>query len=585
MTTQSALSDVRFAPSARAKSAGDTPAAELDRAVAAVREKAREFARLPAKQKQALLGSVVPRISAVGRAWVDAACRAKGISATAPVSGEEWLGGPMTTARNARLLAESLAQIAEKGRPQLGRGVRTRPDGRLMVSVFPTSGLDGVLQRGFTADVLMEPGVDAAAASERQASFYRRKDPEGKVTVVLGAGNVSSIPPMDAMYKMFVDGHVCVVKMNPVNEWAGPFLEEAFAPLISRDYLRIVYGGGEVGAYLTEHKDVDDIHITGSDRTHDTIVWGPPGPERDRRRRENDPRLKKTITSELGNVSPVAVVPAAYTDEELWFQARNVASMVENNASFNCNAAKVLILAKGWAQRDRFLELLEKALGEAPPRKAFYPGARDRYEQLIGGRSGVKKFGAESEGVLAWALVRDVDASNADEALFKVEPFCGILSQTDIGSADPVEFLAEATRFCNERLWGTLNACLVIDPRSESDPAISAALDRAIVDLRYGSVTINHWPGVVYGTASAPWGGHPSATLLDVKSGIGWVHNTYMLEAIEKTVLRGPLVVSPKPAWFYDNAVCHLLGERMSEFEAAPTMWKVPGIAMAALRG
>src|SRR6185436_16052141 len=130
MTTESPLSDQRFAPSARAKSAGDTPVAELDRAVAAVREKAREFARLPAKQKQALLGSVVPRISAVGRAWVDAACRAKGISATGAVSGEEWLGGPMTTVRNARLLVESLAQIADKGRPQLGRGVRARADGR-----------------------------------------------------------------------------------------------------------------------------------------------------------------------------------------------------------------------------------------------------------------------------------------------------------------------------------------------------------------------------------------------------------------------------------------------------------------------
>ncbi len=46
---------------------------------------------------------------------------------------------------------------------------------------------------------------------------------------MLGAGNVASIPPMDALYKMFVDGNVCLVKLNPVNEYLGPFYEEALA--------------------------------------------------------------------------------------------------------------------------------------------------------------------------------------------------------------------------------------------------------------------------------------------------------------------------------------------------------------------
>ena len=48
---------------------------------------------------------------------------------------------------------------------------------------------------------------------------------------------------MDALYKMFVEGMVCVLKMNPVNEYLGPYLERALEPLIARGYLRIVYGG------------------------------------------------------------------------------------------------------------------------------------------------------------------------------------------------------------------------------------------------------------------------------------------------------------------------------------------------------
>ena len=42
-------------------------------------------------------------------------------------------------------------------------------------------------------------------------------DVKGKVALILGAGNVSSIPPMDALYKSFAEGFVNVVKMNPVN--------------------------------------------------------------------------------------------------------------------------------------------------------------------------------------------------------------------------------------------------------------------------------------------------------------------------------------------------------------------------------
>jgi acyl-CoA reductase-like NAD-dependent aldehyde dehydrogenase len=574
-----------LAPSARVASAVATSRPELDRAVAAVRAKAREFARLSPRAKADLLRGVLPKIVDSGRDWVVAACRAKGISPSAPVAGEEWIAGPMVTVRNVRLLVESLEEIVRNGRPKLGRSARPRPDGRMEVDVFPASPFDSLTATGFTCKVLLQEGVGQSDAVVKQASFYQKRDPEGEVALILGAGNVSSIPPMDALYKMFVDGAVCVVKMNPVNEWVGPFLEKTFEPFISRDFMRVVYGGGDAGAYLCQHADIDSIHITGSDKTHDLIVWGPPGPERERRKRDGDPLLKKRITSELGNVSPIAIVPAVYSDDELSFQARSVVSMVVNNASFNCNAGKMLVLPKGWPQRDTFMSLVAKSFAKVPPRKAYYPGAHDRYESLVHGHPRVDKFGQASEDALPWALIRDVDSSNGGEVLFHTEPFCGILSQTEVGSNDPAEFLAEATRFCNDTLWGTLNATIVIHPRVESDASIARALEKAIVDLRYGSVAINHWPALVYGYVTPPWGGHPSATLKDIQSGLGWVHNTFMLEGIDKSVVRGPLRVGIKPAWFYDNTKTHVIGERLLHFEAAPSWLKAPALAIAGMTG
>jgi len=550
-----------------------------------VRAKAKEFARLAPRAKADLLRGILPRIVDASRDWVVAACRAKGIPASAPVAGEEWIAGPMVTVRNVRLLAEGLEAIARSGRLPFGRSARTRADGRVEVDVFPAGPFDSLTSTGFSCKVLLQEGVGRIEAEERQGSFYKKRDPDGEVALILGAGNVSSIPPMDALYKMFVDGAVCVVKMNPVNEWMGPFLEKTFEPLIARDFLRVVYGGADAGGYLSQHPEVDSIHITGSDKTHDLIVWGAPGPERDRRKAAKDPLLKKKITSELGNVSPIAFTPGVYSDDELWFQARNLATMVVNNASFNCNAGKMLILPKGWPLKEKLMSLVAKALAQVPPRKAYYPGALERYASLTSGHARVDKFGQATADALSWALIRDVDGSNAHEVLFHAEPFCGILSQTEVGSNDPVEFLAAATTFCNDTLWGTLNATIVVHPRVEKDPAVERALDRAIVDLRYGSVAINHWPALVYGFVTPPWGGHPSATLEDIQSGLGWVHNTFMLEGVDKSVVRGPLRTGMKPAWFYDNKSTHVIGERLTRFEAAPSWLKAPGLAVAAATG
>lgn len=572
--------------SASARSASDTSNEQLDALLAGLKAKAPEFARVSVSARAALLRACMPTIHAQAKGWVEAAVNAKGLDLQHPAAFEEWVGGVMATLRNTRLLAENLERIATTGSPGPGDDkIRADEHGRTVVEVFPNNLIDKLLYTGFTATVRMEKGLSPADVRARQASYYKKHEPKSGVSLVLGAGNVASIPPMDALYKMFVEGFVCLVKLNPVNEFLLPFLERAFAPLVEPGYLKFVKGGAEVGGYLVHHADVDDVHITGSDRTHDMIVWGPPGPERERRMREDDPLLKKAITSELGCVTPVILTPGPYSESELAFLAQNIATMMVNNASCNCNAGKMLVTSKSWADRPKLLSMIQDVLRTQKPRKAYYPGAFDRYNTLARDHAKAEKFGDAKDGELPWTTVFGLDASDKDEQLYVVEPFCPILSETSLEADSAADFLKKATAFCNDRLWGTLSAIVVIHPQTEKDPVVAKALYDAVDELRYGAVGINQWTGLVYALVTPPWGAHPSSTLKNIQGGLGWVHNSFMLEGIEKTVLRGPLTVFPKPPWFVSSQTAHEIGPKLVELEYDPSVWKVPGIAVAALRG
>lgn len=557
----------------------------IDILVRRVREGSGAWVRLALTERIRLLEDLRHAYAAIAEPSVRAACEAKGIDPGGPLAGEEWLAGPMVVVRSLRLLADALKDIQRHGVPVIPRKhLRTLEDGRLAARLYPRDALEGVLLPGNVGEVYFQPGVTADNLREHQASFYRQPH-KGRVCAVLGGGNVNSIPPLDCLSKLFVEGTVCVLKMNPVNAYLGPFLEQAFAPLIARDALALVYGGAEEGAQLVAHDAVDEVHITGSDRTHDALVWGPPGPESDARRQRNEPLLTKHVSSELGNISPVVVVPGPYSDGELRFQADDVAGMVANNASFNCNAAKLLVQPKDWNKRGALVDRIQASLGHAPLRRAYYPGADARWRQFTEGRAGLRLVGHPGEGDLAYALIPDVDPANPRDRVFRDEPWCTVLSETGLpGSDDPVAFLESAVAFLNDKVWGTLNATLIVHPKSLKDPRVRAAVEKAVRELRYGTVALNTWPAAAYALGSLPWGGHPSSSLGDIQSGQGWVHNTSMLESVEKAVLRAPLTSMPAPPWTPGHRGLAELGRRLTEFEQSPSWWKVPGVALAALR-
>jgi hypothetical protein len=128
-----------------------TAPAELDRAIAELGDRARPFAGMSVPEKASLLRELVPRLAAVAREQVLAACAAKGIDPGSPMAGEEWLSGPFATITNARLLAEALDDIAARGRPRLPRrAIRVR-NGRVEVRVHPLNGKEAALFNGYEA--------------------------------------------------------------------------------------------------------------------------------------------------------------------------------------------------------------------------------------------------------------------------------------------------------------------------------------------------------------------------------------------------------------------------------------------------
>jgi acyl-CoA reductase-like NAD-dependent aldehyde dehydrogenase len=562
-----------------------TPTAELDAAVASLKERAKAWVDTDVPARIALIEELIEDTLAAAPAWAVRAAEAKGIPRDSPLMGEDWVSGPSPVLRNLQLLKSTLQDILETGRPQ-PPGLEVAPNGQVVAKVFPTEPFDNLMFMGFTGEIRLLPDVTLDQAVERIGRIYRPGGkPEPAVALVLGAGNVSSIGPMDVLYKLFAEDRVCVLKMNPVNEHLGPHIAEAFQALVREGFLRVVYGGGAEGAHLTEHPDVAEIHITGSDKTHDVIVFGP-GEEGAKRKAADDPKLTKPISSELGNVTPVIVVPGPWSDSDIAFHGDNIASMLVQNGGFNCIAARAIITHRSWARRGDLLHAVRDSLRSAEPRVPYYPGAVDRWAAFTEAHAQSEWFGEAGEGQVPFTLIPELDPGDADDIAFTTEAFCGVMGEVPLDAPrSVVEYIEQAVEFCNEQLWGTLSASIIVHPKSLKDPLVADAVERAIDDLRYGSIVINHWSAVPYAMVSPSWGAYPGHTRTDIGSGVGVVHNTYLLEDIEKSVCRGPFRMPTKPPWFHTHKQLPALGKALAEFTATRDLRVLPKLLLAASRG
>jgi hypothetical protein len=373
------------------------------------------------------------------------------------------------------------------------------------------------------------------------------------------------------------------MKANPVNEYLVPHWDRALAALVEAGVLRIVDGGAAAGQYLTGHALVGDVHITGSDKTYDAVVFGT-GPEGAQRKADDRPALDKPVSAELGNVSPVIIVPGHWSLSELRYQAEHVATMLVNNAGFNCLAARVIVTHADWPQRDAFLTALTETLARIATRRAYYPGAAARLEAFETAHPEAEEYGTGPDDALPWTLIRGVAPERADDICFNVESFCGELAETALPASSTARFVDAAVAFCNDVVWGTLSATLLVSPATLKDPAVAEAVERAIADLRYGAIGINVWHGLAFAIGTTTWGAYPGHPRNDIQSGSGVVGNALMFDRPLKSVVRGPFRSRPKPPWFATATGSYDVMRRFVAFEAEPSAAKIPGLLLSAMR-
>jgi aldehyde dehydrogenase (NAD(P)+) len=562
---------------------------KLDQSLQVLQDHKNEWACLPIPEKLALLDKIRQRLAARSETWVEASVHGKQMKLHSPEEGEEWTGGPWTLAVGINGYMDTLRALSE-GKILKPKKIFTRADGRVAAQVFPNTIFDKLLMNGITTEVWMQPGVTEANLQEEMAAFYKQQSPQGKVALVLGAGNVAGIPPRDTLYRLFGLGQVVILKMSPINDYLGPIFEDIFAPVIQAGYLRFAYGGAEVGDYLVHHAGVEEIHMTGSGRTYQTILFGS-GPEGAERKRQNRPFLNKPFTGELGGVTPTIIVPGKWSKADIRYQAENVVTMKLQNSGFNCVATQVLVLSETWEQRDEFLETIRKLMRAQPPRVSYYPGAAERQMEAVAAHPEAETLG----GDVPRTFITGLDPHAENEICFQKEFFSPVFAQTSLPGKDAAEFLRNAVQFCNKKLYGTLGVTILVHPKTIK--LLGTEFDASLAELRYGSIGINIWSAAAFMLVQATWGAFPGHTTEDIQSGFGFVGNSFLFEKPERTVIRasfypfprtwlhGDPAFLPKPPWFITNKTAHTTTKGVAKITIDPRFRHLPSILLSALLG
>jgi len=411
---------------------------------------------------------------------------------------------------------------------------------QIALQVYPQNNKDKLMFPGLECDIWVQKGQQAT-----QGHFYREryKNPEsvkGKVGLVLGAGNATCLPLGDILHKLITCGEVVILKYHEVLEYTQPYFDRMLEPFIKRGFIQTTLGGPEIGSFLAYNLMTESVHMTGSVKTHDRIVFG------DDYVQKKTKTLTKPITSELGCCTPWIIVPsvATWNQTEIDYQARHLIGANIRNVGCDCNSGKIIITARGWGQRQQFIDYVAHLLSLIPPRYPYYPGTKKRYDSFIEAyKEHVRQIQPKNsqipEGYLPWTMIVDIPPEQGSFC-FLNEAFSPLLFfvNLDVGEPNAGNFLPAVTKFCNEQLWGTLSCSIVIDPPTEKKYSIE--FQQTIVDLKYGGIAINCWSCMLICLVTPSWGAYPGQTLEDAGSGIGVVNNTFLIDYAEKSVLRSP---------------------------------------------
>ena len=141
---------------------------------------------------------------------------------------------------------------------------------------------------------------------------------------------------------------------------------------------------------------------------------------------------------------------------------------------------------------------------------------------------------------LPWALSRvlyDDLVAGKHHIACQEEVFGPALAVCIIDNDNDVDYWEKVTDAVNNCLFGSLSCTVVQHPSMNKDMA-----EKVVRNLKYGNVGVNVWGGQAFSYPGGTWGAYPGEQLEAVQSGIGQIHNHFLLENVEKTVAYAPFM-------------------------------------------
>ena len=525
---------------------------DIDRYITTLRTNSKEFNNISDLQLSSMLEEVISNIKEVAYFWSTVCSDNKGTSKT-PAEGEEWLGGPFAAVLATQYYIDTLQSDDDLSLKSYNKEENS-------YKVFPNKFIERLTFPFIDAKVYFNKSMSFDDINKFRG-FSKRYDIDPSITLVLGAGNFSSIPYLDVLYHLITRRSVILLKLNPVNDYLKPVFEKVFQNFIERGYVIVSTGNLVESKYMANHQGVDHIHLTGSDKTFEEIVYGRHLNDKERKLKNLTKLNTKNITSELGNVTPIIIHPGNWSTSDIKYQARKIVTGKLNNNGFNCIAAQVIVLPDGWGQTDTLIKYIKFYMNKAEDRKAYYPESIERLNKLEKDKAyeRVNKLSCVTPH-----LTREIKAYNKYEL---DEVWSSALYFKRIAYSSSEDFSNKAIDYCNNDLWGNLGVSVIMKDHDKN--LNSHILENYIEKLEYGTVAINEWAAIGYIIPQLPWGGFPGNKDNDIQSGKSIVHNSMLFESPLKGVVQTKFRISKiiDPPWFITNSKSRRLFKNLTYFQ------------------
>jgi hypothetical protein len=520
----------------------DTSEEEIEEDLRVLKEHQLEWAQdFPLSSRIQLLEEVLANVVKYRDEWIQLDLKARHVPEGHYSMNESAPLGPIGAEFLIRDYITSLKKLEEHGGTKPMAPARQDGD-RIVIDSFPRTETDKQMFPDVRAEIHLMHNTYVEELPSLQAAVYKDPHYEGGLSLILGAGNVAHLTLRDAFHKLFNEKKVIIIKANPVLEYLGPLLNKILEPFVRLGFVRIVSGGSKEGKILSTHSDIDDIIMTGSDKTFESIVYGPG--ESGQKNKEKDLRINnKPVSGELGDVSPVIVIPGEWSEEDFDYHAELLLQMMTIANGYACLATRVVILPKNWEGSKILMNKLKDLMEKSQQGINYYPGTDQTIQEVLECYPNALKFGKWTKDSQPLIFATDLDPTK-NEPAFTREFWMTFAGQVSLEGDTPEQFLRNAIKFANQRLWGTLVATLFVDPVTLKSLEDTGVMKKAIDDLHYGNVTINVWPVITALAGQNSEGGYPGSTYNDIQSGNIITRNSLMLDKIEKTVFYGPF----KPA-------------------------------------